>query len=168
MRYLYCPLCGKKLEMKDAGDDGKVPFCLSCKKYWFDSFSDAVIIMIVNEFDEIVLLKQGYMSDKYTSFVSGYITPGETAEKTAIREVQEEIGVTLTSLEYDGTVWFEKNELLMHCFVGHTKKCEFMLSPEVDSAEWVYCEDVIKTLFPESPGNAAFIMYKKFMDNRKK
>lgn len=166
MRYKYCPQCGEKLIFHKAGDDGDVPFCTECNKLWFDAFSNASIVMVVNEFDEIALLRQSYMSDKYTSFVSGYITPGETAEETAVREVKEEIGVTLDSLEYDGTVWFEKLELLMHCFIGRAKKCDLVLSQEVDSAEWTPAEEVVNTIFPEAPGNAAFAMYKKFMRKR--
>lgn len=165
MRYIYCPLCGKKLIFKAAGDDGDIPFCTSCNKYWFDSFADAVIVMVVNEHNEIALLRQGYLSDKYTSFVAGYITPGESAEETAIREVKEEIGVELEKLEYDGTMWFPRGELLMHRFIGRAKKCELVLSKEVDAAEWTPCKEVSKTLFPDAPGNAAFAMYKKFMES---
>lgn len=168
MRFRFCPQCGNKLTLKNAGDDGQVPFCTACDRLWFDCFYSVAIVMVVNEFDEIALLRQGYMSDQYASFVSGYILPGETAEETAIREVKEEIGVSIDSLKYEGTVWFEKKELLMHCFVGYAKKCDLVLSKEVDRAEWTPCENVIKTLFPDAPGNAAFAMYKKFMEERKK
>lgn len=163
MRYLYCPQCGEKLTQHQAGDEGAVPFCEHCKKLWFDSFASCSIVLVANEFNEIALLRQGYLSDRYTSFVSGYITPGETAEKTALREVQEEIGVTLDSLEYAGTYWFGKNDLLMHGFIGRAKKCELVLSQEVDSAQWVPAERVPDTLFPDSPENAAYAIYKRFM-----
>lgn len=165
MRYKYCPLCGMKLTKKKAGDEGKVPFCDHCQRLWFDTFSDCSIVLVANEYDEIALLRQGYMSDKHTSFVSGYITPGESAEETAVREVKEEIGVTLDSIEYVGTYWFDKKELLMHGFIGRTKKCKLVLSQEVDSAEWTPAKEVVKTLFPEAPGNAAYAIYKKFMEN---
>ncbi len=163
MRYNYCPICGEKLIEKKAGDDGNVPFCPTCQRYWFDSFGSCSIVLVANEFNEIALLRQGYLSDKYTSFVSGYITPGENAEETAIREVKEEIGVDLDSIEYGGTYWFAKGDLLMHAFIGRAKKCVFSLSQEVDSAEWVKAEDVPKTLFPDAPGNAAYAVYKIFM-----
>lgn len=167
MRYKYCPICGSKLINKQAGDDGNIPFCTKCNKLWFDTFSSCSIVLVANEYNEIALLKQKYMSEKYTSFVSGYITPGETAEETAFREVKEEIGVTLDSLEYAGTYWFAKSELLMHGFIGKARKCNLILSQEVDSAEWIPAKDVIKTLFPEAPGNAAFEIYKKFLDKIK-
>lgn len=56
---------------------------------WFDSFSSCVIILVANEYHEIAMLKQNYMSEKYWTYVSGFMKPGETAEETAIREVNE-------------------------------------------------------------------------------
>ncbi len=167
MRYKFCPLCGAELKEKEAGDDGAVPYCKECDRLWFDTFSSCSIVLVANEYNEIVLLRQGYLSDKYTSFVSGYIEPGESAEETALREVREEIGVTLDSLEYAGTYWFAKKELLMHGFIGRAKKCELTLSQEVDSAEWTPAKDVVKTLFPKAPGNAAYAIYEIFMENLK-
>lgn len=167
MRYKFCPLCGTELNDRETGDDGAVPYCIKCDRLWFDTFSSCSIVLVANEYNEIVLLRQGYMSDKYTSFVSGYIEPGESAEETAFREVREEIGVTLDSLEYAGTYWFAKNELLMHGFIGKTKKCALTLSQEVDSAEWTSAQDVVKTLFPKAPGNAAYAIYEIFMEKLK-
>lgn len=164
MRYIYCPQCGSKLIERAAGDEGNVPYCTKCDKLWFDSFPCCSIVLVANEFDEIALLRQDYMSHKHTSFVSGYITPGETAEETAVREVREEIGIELEDLENYGTFWFENQGLLMHGFIGRAKKSELVLSKEVDWAEWTKAEDVIKTIFPDSPGNAAFALYKIFMD----
>ena len=110
MRYSYCPQCGTKLINKIAGDDGYVPFCKQCNKYWFDSFSSVSIVLVANQYNEIALLRQFYMSDKFTSFVSGYITPGENAEETAVREVKEELGIDIDRLEYAGTYWFDTKE----------------------------------------------------------
>ena len=92
MHYKYCPECGLKLIDKEAGDDGFVPYCTSCEKYWFDAFTSCVIVMVVNEFDEIAMLSQPYLSTIHRNFVSGYISVGETAEECAMREVEEEIG----------------------------------------------------------------------------
>jgi len=43
-----------------------------------------VLVLIYNEFDEIVLTRQNYISRQYATFASGVITPGETAEECAI------------------------------------------------------------------------------------
>lgn len=167
MKYVYCPLCGTKLIKRSAGDDGNVPFCEKCSRFWFDTFSSCIIVLVANEYNEVALLRQGYLSDKYTSFVAGYITPGENAENAARREVKEEIGISLKTLEYAGSYWFGKNECLMHGYIGKADKSNFELSSEVDSAEWTKAEDVVKTLFPDSPENAAFALYKIFIDSIK-
>ena len=98
MRYLYCPRCGRKLTPRPAGDDGLVPYCDDCGQYWFDSFASCVIVLVANEFREIAMLRQSYLSDEYWSYVAGFITPGETAEQTAFREVREELGLELEQI----------------------------------------------------------------------
>jgi len=166
MRYQYCPLCGEKLGERRAGDDGMVPYCENCKKYWFDSFQSCVLVMTYNEFDEVVLARQGYLSDQYTTFTSGFMKPGETAEETALREVKEELGIELETLEYGGTYWFGMNDMLMHGFMGFAHKQELHLSEEVDSAEWVPLLEAPKTMFPDCPGNAAHGVYRQYLKKR--
>ena len=164
MHYYYCPECGNKLINKQAGDDGLTPFCENCNKFWFDSFSTCVIILVTNEFDEVVLLKQSYLSDKYCTLVAGYMIPGENAENAARREVKEEIGVELKSLNYAGSYWFEQKNLLMVGFIGQVNKCKLTLSKEVDSAFWVKWELVPDYIFPEHPDNAAYAIYKTYVN----
>ena len=166
MRYQYCPQCGKQLKQKNAGDDGPVPYCDHCSKFWFDSFGSCVIIMIVNENDEVVMLRQKYMSDEYMNFVSGYITVGETAEEAAAREVMEETGLKLDSLEFSGTWWFGEEDLLMHGFIGYAKKQEFVLSPEVDEARWIPLKELPEYMYPDMPGNAQQGTYRVFLQRQ--
>ena len=164
MHYIYCPLCSAKLGEKAAGDDGNVPYCEKCEKYWFDSFESCVIILLANEYNELAMLRQGYMSHKYWTFVSGFMKPGETAEETAIREVSEELGLNVEKLFYGGTYWFGEQEQLMHGFIGFTKKKDFVLSKEVDEAQWVPCEKAPGMMFPEKEGNSQQPMYRKYLE----
>jgi len=163
MRYKFCPECGRMLVDRKAGDEGNVPYCETCEKYWFDTFASCVIIMVVNDEDEVALLTQSYLSSEYKSFVAGYITPGETAEETAVREVKEEIGVDIERLDYEGTHWFAAREQLMHGYVGYAKKCELVLSEEVDEAEWVPVKDAQPLMFPDTPDNVMHHLYRKYL-----
>ena len=163
MHHKFCPECGRKLIDRPAGDEGKVPYCEDCKRYWFDSFSSCIIVLVANEQGEIALLSQGYLSHQYKNFVSGYITPGETAEETALREVREEIGVELERLEYGGTYWFERSGALMHGFIGYAAKSDFTLSGEVERAEWVPAREAESQIFPDGPGNAQYALYKRYL-----
>lgn len=162
MRFKYCPDCGKLLINKIAGDDGEVPYCEKCQKYWFDSFSDCVIILVANELDEIALCRQGYLSDKYSTFVSGYITPGETAEEAAFREVKEEIGIDIDNLFYAGTYWFDLKDQLMHGFIGITKKKDLVISSELDDANWIEYQNALDYMFPPGKGNCTHIIYSQY------
>lgn len=166
MRYTYCPDCGEKLIGKAAGDEGLVPYCEKCSKYWFDSFASCVIILVANDEGEIALLSQGYLSHQYMSFVSGYITPGETAEECALREVKEELGIELDRLDYAGTYWFSPREQLMHGFIGYTNKQDFKLSCEVDKAIWVKDDSILDLIFPDLPGNAMHPMYRLYLERK--
>ena len=163
MRFSYCPNCGAKLIEKKAGDDGAVPFCEACDKYWFDSFASCSIIMVVNDENEIALLKQSYLSDQYWTFVAGFIKPGENAEETAIREVKEELGLDVVRLEYAGTYWFDLRDQFMHGFIGYTKKAGFQLSSEVNEAIWVPAENAPEKMFPKRPGNTQYPIYEQYM-----
>ncbi len=167
MHYKYCGICGKELVDHPAGDDGMVPYCEKCQMYWFDSFSSCVIIMVVNEYDEIAMLKQSYLSTEHETFVSGYIKPGENAETAAIREVNEELGLSIEHLEYAGTYWFPSKELLMLGYIGNVKKTVFHLSSEVDSASWVSIEEAESHMFPERPGNTQHKIFRRWINGKK-
>ena len=65
MRFAYCPHCGTKLTPRPIGDEGLVPYCDTCEKPLFDMFSTCIIVMVVNECEEVALLKQGYLSSQY-------------------------------------------------------------------------------------------------------
>lgn len=149
MRFKFCPDCGEKLSLKPIGDEGDVPFCEKCSRPWFDMFSSAVIVLIVNEYGEAVLLKQNYMSDKYMVLVSGFIKPGESAEETARREVLEEVGLSLDELRLVSTYWFAQKDMMMIGFIAHAKKAELKLSEEVDEARWVPVEEAIELVHPK-------------------
>ena len=162
MRYLYCPKCGTKLIGKAAGDDGDVPFCTSCNRYWFDRFSCCVIVLVANEYNELAMIRQYRLSERYWTYVAGFIIPGETAEEAARREVKEELGLELNRLEYGGTYWFADHEQLMHRFIGFTRKKDFVLSSEVNEAEWVPASEALSKMFPARPRNTLQPLFHKY------
>ena len=123
--------------------------------------------MVVNEYDEVAMLRQSYLSTEHETFVSGYIQPGENAETAAIREVKEETGLEINHLEYAGTYWFPSKELLMLGYVGLVKKGDFKLSSEVDDASWVAKEEAESHMFPERPGNTQHKIFRRWFTSIK-
>lgn len=137
MHFSYCPFCGNKAIDKEIGDEGMIPYCENCSMPLWDMFTTSIIVAVVNEFNEIALLRQNYVSTTKYVCVAGIMKIGESAEETVVREVQEELGQTVESLQYIRSYPYDKKEMLMLGFKACVRKKELKLSGEVDSAEWV-------------------------------
>lgn len=146
MHYTYCPHCGEHLIKKEIGDEGMIPFCESCAIPLWDTFTTCIIAAVVNEYGEIALLRQNYVSATKYVCVAGVMKTGESAEDAAIREISEETGLQVEDLHYIRSYPYNKKEMLMLGYKAIVKKKEFTLSKEVDSAEWVKPDDVLGLL----------------------
>jgi len=155
MRFKYCPECGKKLGSMVCGDEGEVPYCEICMRPWFDMFSSAVIVLVVNPEGKVALLNQNYISTEYKNLVSGYIKPEESAEECAMREVAEEIGIHMKRIDLKFTRWFAKAQVLMVGFIGYTDETDMTLSVEVDAAGWYTPEEAINLVHPPETGSVS-------------
>ena len=113
MRFTYCPHCGTKLIGKEIGDEGVIPFCDRCNVPLWDMFTTSIIAAVVNEYGEVALLRQGYVSQTNYVCVAGIMKLGESAEETVIREIKEEINQDVESLEFIRSYPYEKKEMLM-------------------------------------------------------
>ena len=146
MRFTYCPHCGSKLGKKEIGDEGMIPFCENCNIPLWDMFTTSVIAAVVNEYDEVALLRQSYVSSANYVCVAGIMKIGESAEETVIREVKEEIGQDVESLQFISSYPYEKKEMLMLGYKASVKKQEFKLSGEVETVEWVKFDKALSML----------------------
>lgn len=141
MRFRYCPHCGNQAEMREIGDEGRIPYCPQCEMPLWDMFTTSVIAAVVNECGEIALLRQNYVSTANHVCVAGIMKPGESAEEAVVREIGEELGLRVKTAEYVKSYPYEKKEMLMLGFKAVAEKKEFTLSGEVDTAVWVKLED---------------------------
>lgn len=137
MKFTYCPHCGKKAILKEIGDEGMIPYCAQCETPLWDMFTTSIICAVVNEYNEVALLRQNYVTTTSHVCVAGVMKLGESAEETVIREVKEELGQDVFALEYVQSYPFERKEMLMLGFKASVKKQPFVLSGEVDAAEWI-------------------------------
>ncbi len=163
MCFKYCPNCGQKLIEREIGDEGTLPYCEKCEKPWWEMFSTSVICIVINEFDQVALLRQNYVSKDNHVCVAGFIKLGETAEETALREVKEEIGLNVQKLEYIKSSYYEKKQMLMIGYKAEVKKDDFIISKEVDSAEWVPMSNALSKL---REGSIAWSLVKDVLIDR--
>ena len=100
MHFKYCPHCGNKLVKKEIGDEGAIPFCEKCNIPLWDMFTTSIIAAVVNEQNEIALLRQNYVSTVKYVCVAGIMKIGESAEEAVIREIKEEIGLDADEVKF--------------------------------------------------------------------
>ena len=141
MKIKYCPVCGSEAIQKEIGDEGLMPFCPTCQAPLWDYFNTSIICAVVNEYNEIALLRQNYVSTTNFVCVAGHMKSAESAEETVKREVNEEIGQEVDQLIYIRSYPYEKKNLLMLGFLAKVNKKEFKLSGEVDNVEWFPLEE---------------------------
>lgn len=164
VRFTYCPHCGSNLIKKEIGDEGLIPFCEKCSIPLWDMFTTSIIAAVVNEYNEVALIRQDYVSAAHYVCIAGIMKIGESAEETVIREVAEEIGQQVDELCYIGSYPYEKKEMLMLGYRASVKKKDFVLSKEVDSAEWVKLDNALELL---REGSIALQLVKAVKERRK-
>lgn len=135
MTFRHCPDCGAQL-IRHEGGPKSAPYCEGCRRAWYPVSLPCVICLVVNEYNEIALIKQTYATENKVC-VAGFIEQGETAEQAASREVREETGLEPVSVRYISSYYYEKSDDLMLGFLVRVNKSEFSIQPEeVESAAW--------------------------------
>lgn len=92
---MFCQRCGGKTEER-AHDDRLRPVCLACGAVTFLDPKLAVTVIIERD-GRILFGKRAAWtrSPGKWSFPAGFVERGEVVEQAAIREVQEEVGLTI-------------------------------------------------------------------------
>ena len=94
----YCPKCGSP-KFKKSGERSLK--CGACGFHIFINSSAAVAALIVDKSKKLMLVTRG-IEPNYgkLDLPGGFIDPGETAENAVKRELFEELGLKVKSLEY--------------------------------------------------------------------
>lgn len=128
--------CGKSLIYKSIGDEGQQKYCADCERFYFTNPACCILACVVNEKNQVLLLKQNYISEKRYTLCSGYVKQGESLEETVVREVLEETGQKVVSMRYVQSYYFQPKNLLMPGFIARVQAAELSCSAEVDALCW--------------------------------
>jgi NAD+ diphosphatase len=137
-------MCGEKLFDKKIGDEGLVKYCIYCERPYFDNPSSCVEVLVINQYNQVLLLKQNYISTTHWGVVSGYVNNSETFEEAVIREVFEETGQQVEKIQYVKSYYFKPHELIMAGYIAFVNKRPFNNSNEVDDLMWCEINEVNK------------------------
>ena len=129
----------------ECGIDGLVPYCPTCKQFRFPMFNSAISTIIFNPTkDKILLIKQ--YGKNFNVLVAGYITKGENAKETLIREIKEEVNLNVVDYTYNDNEYYQPSNTLMHNYAVVVDSEDFKLTNEVDEAHWYSIEEARKQI----------------------
>jgi len=145
---LYCGTCGSK------NNDVHGQACRSCPvcgRLEFPRICPAVIAVITNAENKILLAHNKRFRDGIYSLISGFNEAGESLEETVAREIREEVNIEVNDIKYvKSQPWPFPNSLML-CFkaryVSGTLKPD---GEEIEDTKWFTKENL-----PELPGEGS-------------
>jgi NAD+ diphosphatase len=93
----FCARCGAPT---DAAPAGHLRRCPACGAEHFPRTDPAVIVLITDPADRLLLGRQDRWPPRRFSIFAGFVEPGESLEQAVVREVAEEVGLAVTDIRY--------------------------------------------------------------------
>jgi mutator protein MutT len=94
----FCPRCGSANFPATGNRSFK---CSDCSFNYYANSSAAVAVLLFNEKGELLFTRRAIEPHLgKLDLPGGFIDPMETAEQAAVREIQEELGIEIHSLQY--------------------------------------------------------------------
>lgn len=139
----HCVLCGAKTVARDGGVTQK---CTGCGNDSFPRVSP-VAIMLVTDGDRVLLGRGLRWPDGFMSALAGFVSPGETIEEAAQREVLEEAGIKTKNPRYVFSQPWPFPAQLMMGIMLEAVTTEITLDPkELEDARWFTRDEVLTVL----------------------
>ncbi|KAM9331394.1 NAD-capped RNA hydrolase NUDT12 [Gastrophryne carolinensis] len=152
-RYKFCPTCGAQTSIEEGG------YKRTCLKEGCPSLQgihntsypryDPVVIMLIIHPDgsHCLLGRKNIFPPGMFSCLAGFIEPGETVEDAVRREVKEESGVEVGSVQYIACQpWPMPSSLMIGC-LGVAISTDIKVDKtEIEEAHWFSRQQVIEAL----------------------
>jgi NAD+ diphosphatase len=134
-RHRFCGTCGAQTI---AGKGGHIRICTNptCRHEVFPRIDPAIIVLI-SDGDRALLGRQASWPAGRYSTIAGFVEPGESLEDAVAREVLEETGVQVDSIEYHSSQPWPFPSSLMLGFTAHAATTDIHLrDKELEDARW--------------------------------
>ena len=142
-RHRFSPLTGAPTTVDKAGWVQVDP---TTGAQFFPRTDPAVIMLIHDGGDRVVLGRQAAWPAGRFSILAGFVEPGESAEAAVAREVHEEVGLRITDIRYVASQPWPFPQSLMLGFVARVDGAEdICVDPtEIEEARW-FTRDELRT-----------------------
>ena len=146
----FCGACGA---LNEHGAIERVKTCPSCGLMQFPRISPAVIVAVVRG-DQILLARGARFRDPSVfSVLAGFVEVGETLEECVSRELNEEVGITVSNITYFASQPWPFPHSLMVGFTAEWESGEIAADGvEILEAGWFSIKNMPK--IPEKPSVA--------------
>lgn len=135
----FCAACGAQSAMAMGGWERHCP---SCGAKHFPR-TDPVVIMLVARGNKLLLGRSPGWPEGMYSALAGFVEPGETPEAAVTREVAEETGITVASVQYLGAQPWPFPNSLMLGYLAVAEDDTITLDDELEDALWISREDLL-------------------------
>jgi NAD+ diphosphatase len=134
-RHRFSPLTGAPTTVEQAGWVQRDP---SDGTAFFPRTDPAVIMLVHDGGDRLVLGRQAAWPPGRFSILAGFVEPGESAEAAVAREVAEEVGLAVTDIQYVGSQPWPFPQSLMLGFVARVEGSDELVvdRTEIEEAHW--------------------------------
>jgi len=122
-----------------------------------------VLALVIDENSNFAFIRQSYINTCSYIGIAGYPNPEEPYEEAVKREVLEETGLAVNHVQYIGSYYHEKRDMIMLGFAAQVSHGEFKISKEVDAAKWFAPHEAESAL---GQGTIIHKLYKDYV-NRK-
>jgi NAD+ diphosphatase len=97
--YKFCTNCQAELK-----EESNLKTCPKCGKHYYFNAKPTITVILIDSDGRILLTKRAYEPFKdWWDFPGGFVEEDEPLEQAAQRELEEEIGITVTDFDYLGS-----------------------------------------------------------------
>src|ERR1700749_625423 len=133
-RHGFCPNCGSRTQLVDAG------YRRHCDVCTMDHFprTDPVVIMLGIHGDACLVGRNKRFPGNFYSALAGFMEPGETIEEAVRRELMEEVNLKVAAARYVATPpWPVPSSLLIGCLAEAESRDFKPDGEEISDARWL-------------------------------
>ena len=135
----YCANCGGG---STSDDGGAKRVCPHCETEHFPRVNPVVIMLITYQ-DRVLLGRGPGWPDGAMSTLAGFVSPGETVEEAARREILEEVGIETSNFQYIFSQPWPFPSQLMIGLSGEAHSDELSINTdELEDAKWYSRDEV--------------------------
>ena len=146
-RHAFCGVCGNPNLLRSAGHR-MVCSNEDCARESYPRIDPAIIVLVTHE-DACLLGRNAKWRPKHFSTLAGFVEPGESLEDAVVREVYEEVQVSLENIRYVSSQPWPFPASAMCGFYAEALDRNCGVSEEVEETRWFTVESLAQAVIAD-------------------